>query len=278
MTVAGRVVPSIRRPGVRGLRRLFGPVVLLSGVSVLVALAAVAGYLTRGEEVERLDRQLAALTSEVGDGSQALDDATLRVLALSAEATDLRTQLDASERQVTALSTELASLEAAAQSSVNLETSLSELVAAHDQLQLDYAATLAELQRWSTVREIESFGPQGNPLLINEAADAWVAQPVCTGSMEPAIGCDDLLVVYSPGITDLDVGDIITFKRPAAGCEGTVDGAFLLHRITRVVSANGNGLQFETRGDANAAPDPCLVPVASVTSKVLAVIHDSKLP
>jgi len=80
-------------------------------------------------------------------------------------------------------------------------------------------------------------------------------------------------------VTDLDVGDIIIFRRPDATCDGFVPGSFLLHRITRVTSsAADGGLAFETKGDANASIDPCRVPVSSVTGKVLAVVQNSRLP
>ena len=96
--------------------------------------------------------------------------------------------------------------------------------------------------------------------------------------MEPTIGCEDLLVVYRPGITDLDVGDIIIFQRPGPNCQGFVPGGFLLHRITRVISSPTDGLAFETKGDSNFSIYPCRAPVSTVTGKVLAIVKNSRLP
>lgn len=251
-------------------------------IATLVVFAGVAGYLARDNEVERLDRQLAALTAEVGENSDVVNTATERVVVLSQENLQIAADLDVSNDLAVDLAARLASVEAAVQSTVDLETSLEALIEERDQLRDDLSvvnsAFNAQSDRLGELNEIESFGPIGNPLIFDENSDAWVTQPVCTGSMEPTIGCEDLLVVYRPGITDLDVGDIIIFQRPGPRCEGFVTGSFLLHRITRVVSTSNGELAFETQGDANSLLDPCRAPVSSVTGKVLAVIQNSRLP
>lgn len=252
--------------------------VVVSGLVALSALAAVAGYASRSEEVDRLDRQLMALTSEVGTTGQALDDATNRVLDLSAETTTLRTEVNEKTVAVEELSTRLTELEELAAGSIGLETSFAALLETYNASQDKLRAVEDELVLWDPIVEIETFGPNGNPLLINESMDAWVTEPVCTGSMEPAITCDDLMVVYPPRFTDLDVGDVIIFWRQNSICTGYVEGAQIVHRITRVTSSPGEGLAFETKGDANTRTDPCTVPVTDVTAKLLAVIHDAKLP
>lgn len=286
MTVADPGEQAIRGARFATIRatvsRLAAPTFFILAFAALVVVAGVGGYLARTGEVDRLDRQLAALSGEVGGTNDLVESTTARVLELTDENSRLAADLDTSNNLSADLAARLAGVEAAVQSTTDLETSLEALVAERDQLresmgELTGAYDLQE-ERLGELSEIESFGPIGNPLLFDGAADAWVTQPVCTGSMEPSIGCEDLLVVYRPTVTDLDVGDIIIFRRPDATCDGFVSGSFLLHRITRVVSSAEGGLMFETKGDANVSIDPCRAPVASVTGKVLAVVQNSRLP
>jgi signal peptidase I len=282
VTVTNLVPTAIRESVWGGLRRLVTPVVVISGLVALSALAAGAGYASRSEEVERLDRQLTSLTSEVGTTGQALDEATTRVLDLSAETTALRTEVSEKTVEVEELSVRLTELEELAAGAIGLEASFSTLSESYN-LKLDELRDLEDElalvnAQWEPMIEIETFGPNGNPLLLNRSLDAWVTEPLCTGSMEPAVTCDDLLVVYPPRFTDLDVGDIIIFRRQNTICTGYVEGGTILHRITKVTSSQGEGLAFETKGDANLRADPCTVPVTDVTAKVLAVIYDARSP
>lgn len=286
MTVAEPEGSSIPRPRLEAtrdaIRRIVGPTFFILAVATLVAFAGVGGYVARADEVDRLDRQFTALTTEVGESNDFVGTATDRIVELSDENQQLAADLDASNDLAQDLAARLASVEAAVQSTVDLETSLEALLSERDQLRDDLSEVRSALDiqadRLTELKTVESFGPIGNPLLFDESTDAWVTQPVCTGSMEPTIGCEDLLVVYRPTVTDLDVGDIIIFQRPGLNCQGFVPGSFLLHRITRVVSSPTDGLMFETRGDANISVDPCRAPVSSVTGKVLAIIQNSRLP
>jgi signal peptidase I len=284
VTVAelGDSTDSTRFAGARRIASIvLGPTFFILGISTLVVLAGVAGYIARDDEVERLDQQLTALTSEVGKNNDVVETATARVVALSEENQQLTANLDASNDLSQDLASRLATVESAVQSTTDLETSLEGLIEERDQLRDDLSELNgtfdAQTVRFDELKTVESFGPIGNPLLFDETTDAWVTQPVCTGSMEPTIGCEDLLVVYRPTVTDLDVGDIIIFQRPGPNCQGFVNGSFLLHRITRVVSSSNGGLEFETKGDNNPSLDPCRAPVTSVTGKVLAVVQNSRL-
>ncbi|MBT5773090.1 MAG: signal peptidase I [Dehalococcoidia bacterium] len=278
MTETNPVGTTIRDSVWGGVRRLVTPAVVVSGLVALSALAAGAGYISRSDEVNRLDRQLTELTSEVGKTGQALDSATTRVLEMSTETTDLRTQVSEKDVQIAEITERLTTVEEIAAGSIGLETSFTALTDSYRALQDDYRELEDQLVVWEPIVEIETFGPNGNPLLLNKGLDAWVTEPVCTGSMEPAITCDDLMVVYPPRFTDLDVGDIIIFWRQNSICTGYVEGAQIVHRITRVTSSPGEGLAFETKGDSNTRADPCTVPVTDVTAKVLAVIHDARSP
>ena len=282
VTVTNLVPTAIRESVWGGLRRLAAPAVVVSGLVALSALAAGAGYISRSEEVDRLDGQLRSLTSEVGKSGQALDQATERVLELSTETTDLRTQVSEKSAEIADMSGRLVALEEAAAGSTDLEAAFTALAASYDTKLGEYRDLEDELAtvnaQWEPMVEIETFGTSGNPLLLNQSLDAWVTEALCTGSMEPTISCDDLLVVYPPRFTDLNVGDVIIFWRQNSICTGYVEGASILHRITRVTSSQGQGLAFETKGDANPRADPCTVPVTDVTGKVLAVIRDARSP
>ena len=103
-----------------------------------------------------------------------------------------------------------------------------------------------------------------------------VTRPLCTGSMEPTITCDDLLILYEPAsVTDLDEGDVIYFRKPTPDCSSHLDGRFTLHRISNVIS-NAEGIWFETKGDAFAYPDACLVPADAVQFKLLTTVRNAR--
>lgn len=73
---------------------------------------------------------------------------------------------------------------------------------------------------------------------------------VLTGSMEPTIGVDSILVVHKTTPQDIQVGDIISFYSSDPELNGTVN----THRVIEI-EETGGGLLFHTRGDANALED-----------------------
>lgn len=64
---------------------------------------------------------------------------------------------------------------------------------------------------------------------------------VATGSMEPAIGAGDVVILCRTDPTALEVGDVIQYQS---------DGCTVIHRIV-----GKDGDTFITQGDANNAPD-----------------------
>ena len=80
------------------------------------------------------------------------------------------------------------------------------------------------------------------------------------GSMEPTIpvGAAVMPVPVDPG--DLRVGHVVSVRA------GTQQAVFT-HRIVRLVERD-DGLWLATRGDANAEPDPSIVPASSVIGRV----------
>lgn len=145
-----------------------------------------------------------------------------------------------------------------------------------------YAALLVEHEElqalWSNLTPIESTGLSSPALYLNRAHDGVaVTKALCSGSMEPTITCDDMLILYKPtSLTDLDEGDVIYFRTPNLSCTGTLDGRFRLHRISNVISGS-RGLLFQTKGDADLIPDECLVPSEDVLFKLLTTVRDGRL-
>ncbi len=79
------------------------------------------------------------------------------------------------------------------------------------------------------------------------------------GSMDPTIPVGSLVIVTPAAAEDLAVGDVVSIK------VGDQQAVFT-HRITRLVSRD-DGLWLETKGDANAQPDPSIVPAATVIGR-----------
>lgn len=83
-------------------------------------------------------------------------------------------------------------------------------------------------------------------------------------SMEPAIHQGSAIVVEPVDAGELRIGDVVTMR---VGPEQ----AIFTHRITRIVE-RADGLWLETKGDANGAPDPVLVPARAVIGRVALAI------
>ncbi|HEX8939571.1 MAG TPA: signal peptidase I [Candidatus Limnocylindrales bacterium] len=83
------------------------------------------------------------------------------------------------------------------------------------------------------------------------------------GSMVPAIPLGGLVVEQESGLDRVAAGDVVTIR---AG-----NGVLVTHRIVRVVTVDDAGF-VQSKGDANAAPDPDLAPLDHVIGRVVAVI------
>jgi signal peptidase len=79
-------------------------------------------------------------------------------------------------------------------------------------------------------------------------------------SMEPAIHQGSAIVVEPVDPDQLRVGDVVSMRVGPAQ-------AIFTHRIVRLAE-RGDGLWLETKGDANANPDPVLVPASAVIGRV----------
>ena len=87
---------------------------------------------------------------------------------------------------------------------------------------------------------------------------------VMTGSMEPEIREDSLLVVQKTPPEDIAPGDIISFFSPDPMLEGAVN----THRVARVEKENGR-IQFITKGDANVIEDTYPVDASALVGRAV---------
>lgn len=87
---------------------------------------------------------------------------------------------------------------------------------------------------------------------------------VLTGSMEPTIPEDSILLIQRTDPSELQPGDIISFFSP----DPALDGALNTHRIQRIDS-DGKTLQFITKGDANLIEDQQPVEAQWIAGKVI---------
>jgi signal peptidase I len=82
---------------------------------------------------------------------------------------------------------------------------------------------------------------------------------VLSGSMEPSIGTGSVVIVQK-ALQTFSIGEVITFKRSG--------GDPVTHRVTSVKTENGETM-YETKGDANNAPDASLVSHSQVLGNVV---------
>lgn len=82
---------------------------------------------------------------------------------------------------------------------------------------------------------------------------------IISESMEPELEVNDLVIVQKCDVTQLQKGDIITFKQ---------DEKTISHRILNITKEKGT-IKFETKGDNNKIPDSEKVETEQVYGKVL---------
>jgi signal peptidase len=89
----------------------------------------------------------------------------------------------------------------------------------------------------------------------------WQLDVIQSGSMAPAMQRNSLAVVIPVVSSNVHRGDVVAFT------DRSRDGARVIHRVERVIVQHGNRF-FETKGDANAAPDTWLVPGGDVQGRL----------
>ncbi len=98
---------------------------------------------------------------------------------------------------------------------------------------------------------------------------------VVTGSMEPAITEDALIVADQIPIENVKVGDIITFRSRSAEMAGSI----ITHRVFKTDKSEDGKVLLYTKGDANSAEDVLPVDSGNYIGKVTKIMqNDSFLP
>jgi signal peptidase I len=87
---------------------------------------------------------------------------------------------------------------------------------------------------------------------------------VTTGSMEPTISVDSLIVVHQTDLDELEVGDVISFYSQDPSLAGMVN----THRIVSI-EQDGEHTYFTTRGDANNVDDRYVTTQEEFIGKVI---------
>ena len=102
---------------------------------------------------------------------------------------------------------------------------------------------------------------QVGPLVLGTSSPLLA---IATGSMVPTLHRGDLVVVEHASPSSIAVGTIIAFH---VSCLP----APTVHRVYRIVQ-NGSTPVYQTKGDANPSPDPCVVPFQDVIGRAVATV------
>src|SRR5690606_11196723 len=155
-----------------------------------------------------------------------------------------------------------------------MTSELSTLKAEYTNLQRQHDELVSSMEPLVAIRTPELGG---DALYLDRSiSGVTYTGAVGSGSMEPNITCDDLLILYPPKVTDLGVGDIIYFRRQEPGCTGPMTDRYMLHRIIQV-TAGSEGLAFRTQGDALDVADACPVPAVDVLYKLLTNVRNARV-
>lgn len=255
---------------------------ILGGVLV-VALTAAGGAFSgavvldwTGTNAELHDERGRAATLE-----RELVEREARIAGLEERVDELRDENASLQERVTSRDRTIAELEAVLGQSGPMSEQYASLASRYSDLRAQFDSLVesyAELQEGAShLVRIRTPELPGDALLFDRSIDGVrTTRALCSGSMEPSISCNDLLLLYRPDVTDLDVGDVIQFRRQQSDCSGRAESGSILHRIVRVV-VNNDGLHFETRGDSLNSSDPCLVPADDVMYKLLASVRNARI-
>jgi signal peptidase len=92
----------------------------------------------------------------------------------------------------------------------------------------------------------------------------WTFQPIETGSMAPQYPAGALAVVQPMDGADVRPGMTVVFTDPQDGTR------LVAHRVVKALP--GDPPAWQTKGDANAEPDPLPVPARAIRGRVLWVV------
>jgi signal peptidase len=94
----------------------------------------------------------------------------------------------------------------------------------------------------------------------------WQYAAVLSGSMKPEFQVGGLVVIKPVDLRTLKVGEVMSFMKPSIS-----NNTAVCHRIIAIQYENGQEY-FQTKGDANNAPDQGLTPASYVKGKEILYI------
>ncbi|MBP2269273.1 signal peptidase [Pseudarthrobacter sp. PvP004] len=96
-------------------------------------------------------------------------------------------------------------------------------------------------------------------LAIGPRVLGYQTSTMLTGSMAPLINPGDVVVTVPTPITDIKVGDVITYHIPVE------DHRVETHRIIEITTTADGGVAVQTKGDANNGIDPWIATLQGTT-------------
>ena len=97
------------------------------------------------------------------------------------------------------------------------------------------------------------------------AAEGVRRAVVLTGSMEPALSPNDLILTKRSQAADVRAGQIISFAAPGSS------GVVITHRVRSAEPADGGRIAFVTKGDANDTVERWTIPADGTVARVVGV-------
>jgi signal peptidase I len=126
----------------------------------------------------------------------------------------------------------------------------------------------ARTRRWTLRRltRIAAYALAGFALAVAAATTVptffgFQSFAVLSGSMEPAIGTGDVVVVRKIAPLDAKIGDVVTFRSPES------PSRLVTHRATSI-ETTGETVTFVTKGDANTGVERWSVAASGTIGKV----------
>ncbi|MBP2265045.1 signal peptidase [Pseudarthrobacter sp. PvP004] len=96
-------------------------------------------------------------------------------------------------------------------------------------------------------------------LAIGPRILGYQTSTMLTGSMAPLINPGDVVVTVPAPVTDIKVGDVITYHIPVE------DQRVETHRVTEITTTADGGVAVQTKGDANNGIDPWIATLQGKT-------------
>ena len=223
----------------------------------------VADLSAKSSEAERLESENSLLEEDLASRNAAVDELEIQVANLSSNLADQGQEFAQASDELKGLKDEVSDLEAdIASLSKEVEDNSA------SSIQADIQALKAERDQW--IIKVDQLGSLVEPLLSDRSIDLQASGIFCTGSMLPTLHCGDIVFLQTDLVyRDIEVGDIIAFRR--RNCFGDESGSEtrILHRVVDIDAG-----WFITKGDNNYFEDSCRLPLLNIEGEVITWVED----